>query len=64
MNCMVLLSQGKCELIGRSGMMKLEIEFAKNKCLSNIRSTETITIAELIQQDSNVKTLILCNFTN
>ena len=46
------------------GLMKLKIEFAKNKCLSTFRSTETIPILELIQLESIIKRLILCDFTN
>ena len=38
-------------------MMKLKIEFAENKCLSTIRSTEMIPILlELIQQENIIKT--------
>ena len=43
-----------------SRMMNLKIEFAKNKCLGTIWSTEMIPI----QQESIIKTLISCDFTN
>ena len=38
-----------------SRMMNLKIEFAKNKCLGTIRSTEMNPIVELIQQESIIK---------
>ena len=39
------------------------LEFAKNKCLSTIWSTEKIPVLGLIQQGSIIKTLIFCDFT-
>ena len=44
-------------------MMKLKMEFAKNKCLSTIWSTERFPLLELIQQESIIKTLIFCDIT-
>ena len=46
-----------------SRMVNLKIEFANNKCLSTIWSTEMISLLELIQQESIIKTLISCDFT-
>ena len=40
-----------------SRMMNLKIEFAKNKCLGTIWSTEMNPIVELIQQESILKRL-------
>ena len=40
-----------------SQMMNLKIEFAKNKCLGTIWSTEMNPIVELIQQESIIKRL-------
>ena len=45
-------------------MMILKIEFAKNKCLSTIWSTEKIPVAWTnIQQESIIKMPIFCDFT-
>ena len=46
-----------------SRMVNLKIEFAKNKCLCTFWSTEMISVAELIQQERIIKTLISCDFT-
>ena len=44
-------------------MLKLKIDFAENKCLSTIGSTEMICkLLVLIQQETIIKALIFCDY--